>query len=113
MNKSMYLGLFHRTKFYSRNTFLFCPPLKYLSSPVPILLSEQIVRKYYFIIFSHPPLKIFKNSSALLGIKNVSPENHSSVDGPHQFFIHGSIWTLKFIGVAVNNPCLTQESYLV
>jgi hypothetical protein len=44
MKKSMYLGLFqNKILFQNKFLFLFCPPLKYFSSP--ILLSEQIVRK--------------------------------------------------------------------
>jgi hypothetical protein len=51
MKKSMYLGPFQNKIF--QNIFLFCPPLKYFS--LPILLSEQIVRKYNFIFIFFPP----------------------------------------------------------
>jgi hypothetical protein len=35
----------NKVLFQNKFLFLFCPPLKYFSLPVPILLSEQIVQK--------------------------------------------------------------------
>jgi hypothetical protein len=72
MKKPMYLGPFHnKILFRNQFLFLFFLPLKYFSLPVLILQSEQIVKKLenkiqiLFLFFSHPPLKIFQNSSAL------------------------------------------------
>jgi hypothetical protein len=44
MKKSMYLGPFQNNISF-QNKLLLCPPLKYFSF-IPILLSEQIVRKF-------------------------------------------------------------------
>jgi hypothetical protein len=50
----MYLGPFqNKILFQNKFVFLFYPPLKYFS--LPILLSEQIVRKLNFILMFFPP----------------------------------------------------------
>jgi hypothetical protein len=54
MKKSMYLGPFqNKILFQNKFLFLFCPQLKYFS--LPVLLSEQIVRKLNFIFIFFPP----------------------------------------------------------
>jgi hypothetical protein len=56
INVHVFLGLFqNKILFQNKCLFLFCPPLKYFSLPVHILLSEQIVRKQIFIFIFFPP----------------------------------------------------------
>jgi hypothetical protein len=66
-HEQMYLGLFQdKILFQNKFLFLFCPPLKYFSFTHLLTWANSEKIKFLFLFFSHPPLKIFQNSSALI-----------------------------------------------